>query len=109
MAEKDKRGAPRYMPKAGAHIVYVEGSASLRDLSENGMYVLDPEPLPDGSNVKFALRLGTFDIELQGIVSRSVAGPGMVIHFTDLAREAKRRLRIHLAELGPASREPMKS
>lgn len=109
MTPDDKRRDPRFQPKAGTHIVYVEGSASIRDLSESGMYVLDPEPLSDGSTVKFALRLGTIDIPMEGIVSRSVAGQGMVIQFTDISREAKRRLRIHLAELGPSSQEPKKS
>jgi PilZ domain len=103
MTEKEKRGTPRFSPKAGTHIIYVEGSAAIRDLSENGMYVLDPEPLPDGSKIKFALRLGTFDIPMEGTVSRSVDGLGMVIQFTDMSREAKRRLRIHLSELGPSS------
>ncbi len=57
------------------------------------MYVLDPEPLSEGSAIKFALRLGTFDIPIKGIVSRSVAGHGMVIQFTEMTREAKRRLK----------------
>jgi hypothetical protein len=103
MAGDEKRKSPRFKPKDGTHIVYVEGSASIRDLSENGMYVLDPEPLSEGTAIKFALRLGAFDIPIEGIVSRSVAGHGMVIQFTEMSREAKRRLRIHLSELGPSS------
>ena len=109
MNEKDKRASPRFKPKAGTHIVYIEGSAAIRDLSENGMFVQDPEPLSDGTKIKFALRLGTFDIPSEGIVSRSAAGQGMVIQFTDMSRESKRRLRIHLSELGPSSQEPKKS
>jgi hypothetical protein len=103
MAQDNKRSSPRFKPKAGTHILYVEGSAAIKDLSETGMYVLDPEPLPDGTKVKFTFRLGTIDIPMEGIVSRSVEGLGMVIHFTDMSREAKRRLRIHLSELGPSS------
>ena len=109
MAGDEKRKAPRFKPKAGTHIIFVEGSAAMRDLSESGMYVLDPEPLPDGSKIKFALRLGTLDIPMEGIVSRSVHGQGMVIQFTEMSREAKRRLRIHLSELGPSSQEPKKT
>jgi hypothetical protein len=109
MAQKDKRGSPRFKPKPGTHIVYIEGSAAIKDLSLEGMYVLDPEPLPVGSKIKFALRLGTDDIQLQGIVTRSAAFHGMMIQFADIAPEAKRRLRIHLAGLGPASEEPRKS
>ncbi len=109
MTGEEKRKSPRFQAKAGTHIVYVEGSAAIRDLSENGMYVLDPEPLSEGSAIKFALRLGTFDIPIEGIVSRSVEGHGMVIQFTEMTREARRRLRIHLSELGPSSQEPKKS
>jgi hypothetical protein len=109
MGQKDKRGSPRFKPKPGTHIVYIEGSAAIRDLSLEGIYVLDPEPLPEGTKIKFSLRLGTNDIQLQGIVSRSVYRHGMVIQFMDLAPVAKRRLRIHLAGLGPSSEEPRKS
>lgn len=103
MVSSDKRRSPRYKPKAGTHILYVEGSAAIKDLSEHGMYVLDAEPLSEGSKVKFTFRLGAVDIPMEGIVTRSVEGHGMVIEFTEISREAKRRLRIHLAELGPSS------
>ena len=109
MAQKDKRGSPRFKPKPGTHIVYIEGSAAIKDLSLEGMYVLDPDPLPEETKIKFALRLGTNDIQLQGIVTRSVASHGMMIQFTDIAPVAKRRLRIHLASLGPSSEDPRKS
>lgn len=109
MNQSDKRSSPRFKPMAGTHIVYVEGSAAIRDLSENGMYVLDQDPLPVGTKIKFALRLGTDDLELQGIVSRCVAEQGMAIQFTDISRETKRRLRIRLADLGRSSEEPKKS
>ncbi|MBZ5644525.1 MAG: PilZ domain-containing protein [Acidobacteriia bacterium] len=109
MAGDEKRKTPRFKPKDGTHIVFVEGSAAIRDLSENGMYVLDGEPLSEGSAIKFALRLANFDLPIEGIVSRSVPGQGMVIQFTEMTREARRRLRIYLSELGPASQEPRKS
>ena len=108
MTQEDKRRSPRYKPKAGTHIVYVEGFAAIRDLSVHGMYVLDPEPLPEGSEIKFALRVGTDDIKLQGIVSRTVAGEGMVIQFRDLTLVAKMRLEQHVASLCPPPEEPKK-
>lgn len=109
MAGEEKRKAPRFMPKDGTHIIFVEGSAAIRDLSENGMYVLDKDPLSEGTAIKFALRLANFDVPLEGIVSRSVPGQGMVIQFTEMTRESRRRLRIYLSELGPASQGPKKS
>lgn len=109
MNRKDKRNFPRFKPKAGTHIVYIEGFAAVKDLSENGIYVLDQDPLPEGTKIKFALRLGTSDIHLQGIVSRSEPQQGMMIQFAGISREAKRRLRIHFAGLGPSSEKPKKS
>ena len=109
MTRNEKRRSPRYKPKTGTHIVYIEGSSTVKDLSEDGMYILNPEPLPAGSKIKFALRLGTIDIELEGIISRSTPQQGMMIQFVDISREAKRRLRIHFAELGPSTEESKKS
>jgi hypothetical protein len=102
VTENEKRGSIRFKPKSGSHIVYPEGSGGIRDLSLSGMYVVDPDPLPEGSGVSFALRLGINDIQLHGIVTRSEPGKGMVIQFTDLSRESTRRLRIYIAGLIPA-------
>ena len=97
MGEEDKRASPRYKAKAGSYVTYVEGSGAIRDLSLDGVFILDPEPLPVGATIKFSLRLGTEDVPLQGIVRRSVDEEGMGIQFTDISREAKRRLRMHFA------------
>ena len=102
MAENEKRAWIRFKPKSGSHIVYPEGFGEVRDLSLNGMFVLDRDPLPEGTKISFALRLGTDDIRLQGIVTRSEPGRGMVIQFTELTRESTRRLRLYMAQLGPA-------
>jgi hypothetical protein len=104
--ENEKRASIRFKPKSGSHIVYPEGSGGIRDLSLSGMYVVDPDPLPEGSEVSFALRLGTNDIQLHGTVTRSEPGKGMVIHFTELSRESTRRLRIYIAGLSPAPGGP---
>ncbi len=109
MAENERRGSQRFKPKSGSHIVYLEGFGQVKDLSLNGMFIVDPEPLPEGTKVSFALRQGTLDIPLQGIVTRSEPERGMVIQFTDLTRESIRRLRIHISELGSATGEPKKT
>ena len=97
MAQGDKRASPRFSAKSGSHVIYIEGSGAIADLSLNGVFVLDPDPLPIGTHIHFELRLGDHSIPVRGVVLRSVAGKGMGIQFTELSREGKRRLKIHLA------------
>lgn len=108
MSEDERRASRRFRPKSGGHIVYIEGVGEVKDLSLNGMFVVDPDPLSEGTKVSFALRQGTVDISLQGIVTRSEPEQGMVIQFTELTRESIRRLKIYISELGPATNEPKK-
>ena len=53
-----------------------------------------------GTKISFALRPGTVDISLQGIVTRSEPEQGMVIQFTELTRESIRRLKIYILNWG---------
>jgi hypothetical protein len=99
MTEKDRRASQRLKAKSGSHIVYVEGSGAIRDLSLEGVFVLDSEPLPVGATINFSLRLTARDIALQGIVRRSVAEEGMGIEFMAMSPEARRQLRLHIAGL----------
>ena len=99
MTENDRRISPRFQAKRASHIVYTEGFGEVRDLSLEGLFVLDPDPLPVDSKITFSLRAGGQEIALNGIVRRSVPDEGMAIQFTNLTSEAKRRLRIHIATL----------
>jgi hypothetical protein len=98
MVDKDRRTSLRYEAKAGNYVIYVEGSGGIRDLSMDGVFVLDPEPLPVGTTINFSLHLGTQDIAVQSIVRRSDS-EGMGIQFIEMSAEARRRLRLHLASL----------
>lgn len=99
MTQINRRVSPRFQAKPGSYITYVEGVGVIRDWSMGGVFVLDSEPLPVGTPIKFSLHLGTQDIALQGIVRRSVAKEGMGIQFTEMSPEARRRLRSHMASL----------
>ncbi len=99
MGQDERRTSPRFKAKQGSHIVFVEGFATIRDLSLNGVFVIDPEPLDAGTKIKFSLRLGTNDIQLQGVVIRCEPAKGMAIQFTDITREALRRIKIYVSEL----------
>jgi hypothetical protein len=97
MPAKDRRATPRFQPKADNRIQYGDRSAAIRDLSLEGVFVLDSDPLPAGSELAFILRIAQQDIPVEGIVRHSVDQKGMGIQFTKMSAESKRRLRIHLS------------
>ena len=99
MSPQDRRATPRFQPKPGNHIAYGERSVVIRDLSLEGVFVFDSDPLPVGSEIIFTLRAGDQDISLQGVVRHSVDQQGMGIQFTNVSHVSKRRLRIHIASL----------
>src|SRR5580693_7873997 len=99
MPPKDRRATPRFQAKPENYVTYGDKSAPVRDLSMEGVFVLDPDPLPTGSEISFTLRAGHQDISLDGIVRHSVVDVGMGIQFTNLSAVSKRRLIIHIASL----------
>lgn len=99
MPPKDRRSTPRFQAKAENSITYGERSAPIRDLSMEGVFVFDPDPLPVGSELQFTLRAGHQDIALEGIVRHSVVDEGMGIQFINVSAVSKRRLIIHIASL----------
>jgi hypothetical protein len=102
MPKKDNRAIQRFQAKPGDCIIYDERTSPVRDVSMEGVYAYDQDPLPAGSEIVFILRAGHSDIELEGIVRHSVDQQGMGIHFTKVSALSKRRLTIHIATLAPA-------
>jgi PilZ domain-containing protein len=94
-----QRASPRFRPKPGTHIVYLEGFGEIRDVSLHGVFVLGSHPLPVGTKLKFSFRFGSDDIPVQGIVQRSVDGQGMGIELIETSSEARNRLKFHLVNL----------
>jgi PilZ domain len=109
MPIKDRRATPRFQAKPENRITYGDRSAPIRDLSLEGIFVLDPDPLPAGSELTFTLRAGQTDIALEGIVRHCVVDVGMGIQFTNLSAVSKRRLIIHMASLVSAPSEIVES
>jgi hypothetical protein len=104
----DRRCTQRFQPKPGNRLIYGVTDADIRDLSLDGVFVFDPDPLPVGSEIVFTLRAGEQDILLEGIVRRSVDQQGMGIQFTNISNVSRRRLRIHIAGLVPAASHVLK-
>jgi hypothetical protein len=109
MTTKDRRATPRFQAKPENRIIYGDRSSPIRDLSLEGVFVLDPDPLPVGSEITFTLRAAHQDISLEGIVRHSVVDEGMGIQFTNLSAVSKRRLIIHIATLVSAPSQPVEA
>jgi hypothetical protein len=107
-ASNDRRATQRFQAKPGNRIIYGATSADIRNLSVDGVFVFDPDPLPVGSEIIFALQAGDQEISLEGIVRHSVVQQGMGIEFTNVSSVSKRRLRIHIAGLVPAPDQTVK-
>jgi hypothetical protein len=99
MTAKDRRGSTRFQGKPENHVTYGDRNAPIRDLTLEGVFVVDPDPLPVGSELSFTLRAGHTEIALEGIVRHSNVEEGMGIEFTNLSSVSKRRLIIHMASL----------
>jgi hypothetical protein len=99
MPQQDRRATPRFLAKAENFATFGEKSSPIRDLSLDGVFILDPDPLPVGSEMAFTIRAGLQDIALEGIVRHTLIDVGMGIQFTNLSGVSKRRLMIHIASL----------
>jgi hypothetical protein len=97
MVEKDRRASQRFKAKQGTTVFYVEGAASIRDLSMDGVFLIDSEPLPVGTKIAFSIMLGNETVSFQGTVRRSLAGEGMGIQFTEMPIGVRKRLLSHIA------------
>jgi hypothetical protein len=97
MIEKDRRASQRFKAKPGSTVFYVEGAGAIRDLSMDGEFLVDSEPLPVGTKIAFSLMLGNETVSFQGTVRRSVAGEGMGIQFMEMPAEVRKRLLSHIA------------
>jgi hypothetical protein len=107
--QDDRRATPRFIAKEGNTIIYGATPAAIRDLSLEGVYVLDPDPLPVGSELAFTLMAGDTEITLDGVVRRVDEQEGMGIQFLNVSTISKRRLRIHIASLAPAPSQVVKA
>ena len=109
MSQKDRRATQRFQPKPENRVIYGATSGAIRDLSLEGVFVFDSDPLPVGSEIVFTIRAGDQDISLEGVVRHSLDQEGMGIQFTKVSPESKRRLRIHIASLVPAPSKTVKT
>jgi len=99
MTEKSKRASQRFKSHPGSNVSYIEGAGAIRDLSMDGVFILDPEPLEVGTTITFSIRLGNETVSFKGIVRRSVPQEGMGIEFTGIPSDKRRRLLAYIATI----------
>jgi PilZ domain len=107
-SSSDRRSTQRFQPKPENRLIYGVTSAAIRDLSLEGVFVFDADPLSVGSEIAFTSRGGDQDISLEGVVRHSVDQEGMGIQFTNVSSVSKRRLRILIASLIPTRCDTVK-
>jgi hypothetical protein len=99
MVEKDRRASQRFKSQPGSNVFYIEGAGTIRDLSMDGVFILDSEPLEVGTRITFSLHLGNETVAFQGIVRRSVPQEGMGVQFTGMSRDARKSLLSRIARI----------
>jgi hypothetical protein len=97
MIKNNKRASQRFKAKPGSNVFFVEWVWAIRDMSMDGVFILDAKPLAVGTHVTFSSCLGKETATFHGIVRRSVAQEGMGIQFQETPREIRRRLLSQIA------------
>ncbi len=92
MAGPDKRFSPRLHATASDYVVYVEGSAKVRDVSLGGVFIEDPQPFPVGTVFGFTLNLGNEVLPVKGVVRQCVSEKGMGVRFHEVSLDTRNRL-----------------
>jgi hypothetical protein len=98
--EKNRRLNPR-VESEEISIQYLSPIPRVRDLSADGLYVLDPRPFQRGQTVEFRLTFGSGEpMVVSGMVRRVEPGKGMAIEFIHIGADARRRVKEYIARSG---------
>ncbi len=102
----DRRSGPR----VAAHEAVVElldFRPRLRNLSQGGVFIEDPRPLPAGRMLRLLIRLNPQSraIAVWGMVRRVEEGKGMGIEFLEISAADRATLRSFLREQSGTDRE----
>lgn len=102
MSLTERRYSPRRRTQAGDYASYAEGAGSIRDISLGGVFIEDPEPLPEGMEFDLRLHLRKKTLAVRGVVRRSIPKVGMAIQFREIPLAARERLEKYLGRIGGA-------
>jgi hypothetical protein len=92
MITNNKRASQRFKAKPGSNVMYTEGAGAIRDVSMDGIFIVDSEPLSVGTLISFTVPMGNETAMFRGVIRRAVPQEGMGIQFQEMPREIRRRL-----------------
>lgn len=96
MSPANRRSSVRKPAKTGDYATYPEGSGGLRDLSPDGAFIEDPDPLQEGLEFDATLHLGGDRVKVHVAVRRSLRRVGMGVEFIRLDPAIRERIKGHL-------------
>lgn len=101
---EDKRNEPRFRVAGESYVSYPGGAGKIGDLSMGGVFVHDPDPLPEGTTFDFDLHLGSEIVRIRGVVQHTSRRTGMGVEFQAVSPASKGLLRtcLHAVARGPA-------
>ena len=104
MSAKDKRNESRFRVARESYVSYPGGAGRIGDLSMGGVFVHDPDPLPEGTTFDFDLHLGSEVVRIHGVVRHTSRRTGMGVEFQAVSPASKGLLRtcLHAVARGPA-------
>ena len=102
MSLTERRYSPRRRARAREYASYAEGSGSIRDISLRGVFIEDPEPLPEGMEFDLRLHLRKETLAVRGVVRRSIPKVGMAIQFQHAPWIVREKLEKYLGTIGGA-------
>ena len=106
LSEKDRRLSPRVEAEK-IDFQYLSSLPRVRDLSVDGLYLLDPRPFQRGQTVEFRLTLGSAKpFVVTGMVRRVEPGHGMAIEFIHIDAAARRRVKEFISTSPPGKISP---
>jgi hypothetical protein len=101
---KDKRSEARFRVARESYVSYPGGTGRIGDLSMGGVFVHDPDPLPEGTTFDFDLHLGSEVVRIHGVVRHTSRRTGMGVEFEAVSPANKGLLKtcLHAVASGPA-------
>lgn len=106
----DRRLSQRVSAETGNYASYRGGPGKIRDLSQEGVFIEDQDPLSIGVSSEFNLHLGNESVPVRGVVRCSIPEVGLGVQFVQVSPQARENLERYVNTLaqfpGEAGKQP---